>query len=57
MKFYPCEKGGGGAEKVLAMLKPSLTSSVKGGTKRFEVVLTGELEALAILMGGGRLKV
>ena len=30
MKFYPYEKGGGGAEKVLAMLK--------GGTKSFGVV-------------------
>ena len=27
MKFYPCEKGGGGAGKVLAMLK--------GGHKKF----------------------
>ena len=33
--FYPYKKGGG-AEKVLAMLM--------GGTKRFEVVLTQELE-------------
>ena len=32
------------AEKVLAMLK--------GGTKSFEVVLTQELEVLAIVMGG-----
>ena len=34
---------GGGAEKVLAMLK--------GGTTSFEVVLTHELEVLAILKG------
>ena len=34
MKFYPCEKGGGGgAQKVLAMLKG-------GGTKCFGVVFT-----------------
>ena len=37
-----------GSEKVLAMLK--------GGTKRFEVVLTWELKVLAIVMGGGRKK-
>ena len=43
-KFYPYEKGGG-AEKVLSMLK--------GGTESFEVVLTQHLEVLAILMGGG----
>ena len=35
-----------GAENVLAMLKG-------GGTKCFEVVLTRELEVLAIVMGGG----
>ena len=29
---------------------------LKGGTKSFEVVLTWELEVLAILMGGGRKK-
>ena len=34
MKFYPREKGGGGVEKVLAMLKGG------GGTKGFGVVLT-----------------
>ena len=39
VKFYPY-KTGGGAEKVLAMLK--------GGTKSFEVVLTRELDVLAI---------
>ena len=43
MKFYPYEKGGGGANKVLTM--------PKGGTKSFEVVLPRELEVLAILMG------
>ena len=37
-----------GSEKVLAMLK--------GGTKRFEVVLTWELKVLAIVMGGGGAK-
>ena len=49
MKFYLYEKGKG-AEKVLAMLKGE-------GTQSFEVVLTQELEVLAILMGGGELKV
>ena len=33
MKFYPCEMGGGGAEKVLAMLKG-------GSTKSFGVFFT-----------------
>ena len=42
MKFYPNEKGG-------AMLKG-------GSTQCFEVVLTPELEVLAILMGGGGAK-
>ena len=46
-EVLPLQKGGG-AEKVLAMLK--------GGTKSFEVVLTRELEVLAIVMGGGRKK-
>ena len=36
---------GGGAENFIAMLK--------GGTNSFEVVLTQELEALAILICGG----
>ena len=40
----------GGAEQVLAMLKG-------GGTTSFEVVLTRELEVLAIVMGGGAQKV
>ena len=41
VKFYPYgTKGGGGAEKVLAMLA-------------IEVILTRQLEALARLMGGG----
>ena len=35
-----------GVQTVLAMLK-------EGGTQSFEVVLTQELEVLAILMGGG----
>ena len=43
VKFYPYEKRGG-AEKVLAMLQ--------GSTQSFEVVLTWELEVLAILMEG-----
>ena len=46
MKFYPYEKGGGGAEQVLAMLKGGW-----GGTTSFEVVLTQEFEVLAIVMG------
>ena len=37
----------GGAEKVLAMLEWG-----RGSTKSFEVVLTRELEVLAIVMGG-----
>ena len=37
----------GGAEKVLAMLK----GGGGGGTTSFEVVLTWELEVLAIVMG------
>ena len=44
-EILPLRKDGGGAEKVLAMLK--------GGTKSFEVALTRELEVLAIVMGGG----
>ena len=44
MKFYPYEKGGG---EVQVMLKGG------GGTNSFEVVLTRELEVLAILIGGG----
>ena len=46
MKFYPYNKNGRGAEKVLAMLK--------GGHTSFEVpvVLTRELEVLAILIWG-----
>ena len=45
VKFYPYkyERRGGGAEKVLAMLKGG------GGTKNVGVVLTQELEVLAIL--------
>ena len=39
---------GGGAENVLAMLK--------GGRGSFDVVLTRELEVLAIVMGGGMQK-
>ena len=50
MKFYPYERGG--AENVLAMLKAEET----GGTKSFKVVLTQELEVLAIVMGGGGAK-
>ena len=44
-KFYPYKKGEG-AEKISAMLK--------GGTTSFEVVLTRELEVLAILKGGAK---
>ena len=40
MKFYPCKKG---TENILAMLNHA----------SFEVVLTRELEVLAILIGGG----
>ena len=40
MKFYPYKKGG--AEKVLAILKQGRGGG--GSTKRFEVVLTRELE-------------
>ena len=47
MKFYPYKRGEGGSpKKVLAMLNG-------GDTKSFEVVLTWELEVLAIVMGGG----
>ena len=44
------ERGGGavGADKVLVMLNGG-----KGGTKRFGVVSTQELEVLAMLIGGG----
>ena len=42
MKFYPYKKRGG-TEKVLAMLK--------GGTSSLGLVLTWELEVLAILKG------
>ena len=48
MKFYSYKKGGG---KVLAMIKGG------GGANSFEVVLTRELEVLAILKGGGDEKV
>ena len=44
VKFHPYEKWG--VQKVLAMLK--------GGTKSFKVVLTRELEVLAILMGAAK---
>ena len=44
MKFNPTKMG---AEKVLVMLKGG-----GGAQKSFEVVLTWELEVLAILMGG-----
>ena len=43
--FTPAKKRGGGTEKVLDMLK--------GGTTPFDVILTWELEVLAILMGVG----
>ena len=46
-------KGGRGAEKVVAMLGGG---GGGGGTSSFEVVLTQELEVLAILIGGGRKK-
>ena len=42
VKFYPYEKGGGADGKTLSHAE---------GTKRFEVVLTWELEVLAILKG------
>ena len=42
VKFISLQKGMG-AERILSMLK--------GGTKRFRVVLTRELEVLAILKG------
>ena len=45
-KVLPLQKGGG-AEKAFAMLKGG------GATTSFEVVLTRELEVLAIVMGGG----
>ena len=48
VKFYPSEKRGG-AEFFLAMLK----WEGGGGTTSFEVVLTWELEVLAIVMGVG----
>ena len=41
VKFYSYKRGGGGREKVFV------------GTTSFEVVLTQELEVLAILIGGG----
>ena len=47
VKFYPYKKGGG---------RKSCSHAERGGTQTFEVVLTQELEVLAILMGGGRLK-
>ena len=47
VKFYPYEKGVG---KSSAMLQGG------GGTKCFGVVLTQELEVLAILKGGERAK-
>ena len=49
-EVLPLQKGGGGAENVLAVLKGG------GGTKRFQVVLTRELEDLAIVMAGGAQK-
>ena len=44
--FTPTKRGGGGAENLLAMLKGG------GGRTSFDVVLTVELEVLAILNGG-----
>ena len=50
MNFYPYQKKkGGGAGKVLAMLKEG-----GGGTKCFEVVLTHKLEVLVILKEGAK---
>ena len=46
MKFYPYERGGGGR-------KSFSHAEGGGGTQSFEVVLTRELEVLAILIGGG----
>ena len=45
MKFYPYEKGGGG----------SFSHAEGGGIKSFEVVLTRELEVLAIVLGGAKM--
>ena len=42
VKFYPYKKGG----------RQNLSHAEGVGTKSFEVVLTRELEVLAILMGG-----
>ena len=46
LKSFTTTKVRGRGEKVLAMLQ--------GGTTSFGVVLTQELEVLAILMGGGQ---
>ena len=46
-EVLPLQKGGGGAEKVLAMLK--------WGHKRFYIVITQELEVLAIRKGGRKM--
>ena len=48
MKFYPYKRVGGGEQK-----KSFSCAEGVGGTKSFEVVLTWELEFLAIEMVGG----
>ena len=48
MKFYPYKRGGSGKSFSRAEV-----GGGGGGTKSFEVVLTWELEVLAIVMGGG----
>ena len=47
------EEGGGGACEVLPLRKGGGVAMIKGDTQSFEVVLTQELEVLAIVMGGG----
>ena len=47
MKFYPYKKGGGGGTSF------SRAEGGRGGTQSFGVVLTWELEVLAIVMGVG----
>ena len=49
MKFYPYKRGGGG----VAGQSFSHAEGGGGGTTSFEVVLTWELKALAIVKGGG----
>ena len=67
VKFYPYKKGGGGAEKVLAMLKWghnkfydsfytvawSFSHIEGGGTKCFHSLKEGSNKFYPVLMGGG----